>query len=338
MTIAFDAKRYFHNGRGLGNYSRDVVRLLQEYAPEWDLKLVDRTGLSRSLGAYPECDIYHGLSGEIPYRWPLRSSRCKTIVTIHDCIYRRYPELYSPTYRWLFDHKVAYACAHADIIICISEQTRRDVLQYYHPDPRKIRVVYQGCNSQFWNTPRAGDGIVPSEGTEGYILQVGAIEERKNLKSLIRAAALLHYDGRVVAIGSQSRYAAECEALAKELGVRLEIRSDASFRDLPAWYQGAICSVYPSFFEGFGIPILESLCCGTPVITSTGSCFAETGGDAALYADPNSPEDLAEKLSSVLYDEQQRATMIQRGYEQAERFSDERVAAELIKVYLELAE
>ena len=108
------------------------------------------------------------------------------------------------------------------------------------------------------------------------------------------------------------------------------------FEDLPAVYKAAELFCYPSIFEGFGIPILEAMCIGTPVLTSTGSCFAETGGDAALYADPLDAEEIGAQLTRILADETLRDDMRTKGKEQAEKFTDEKVANHLIQVYHEL--
>lgn len=334
MKIAFDAKRYYHNTRGLGNYSRDVVRLLHEYAPDWELDLVDKSGLSRSFMRIPECDIYHGLSGELPFT--IRRQTCKSVVTMHDAIFIRYPELYSPTYRWLFTQKVKYACQVADCIIAISEQTKRDLTEFFHADESKIRVVYQGCNNSF-RQPVSAEQIAAVQTKynlpQQYLLDVGAIEPRKNLHNLIRAMAAAHIDLPLVAIGGHSKYADEAAVLAQELGVTLLLRHQLPFADFPAIYKGADVLCYPSIFEGFGIPILEAMCVGTPVLTSTGSCFAETGGEAALYANPLCPEEIGSQLSRIISDNHLRTEMVEKGFLQAERFSDARVANNLKVVY-----
>jgi len=334
MKIAFDAKRYFHNQRGLGNYSRDVVRLMRTYAPDWQLELVDKSGLARSFMRVPVCDIYHGLSGELPFG--IGRSSCKSVVTMHDAIFIRYPYLYSPTYRWLFTQKVKYACQVADCIIAISEQTKRDMVDYFHADERKIQVVYQGCSNLFRQPVSEEQIQVVREKLnlpEVYLLDVGAIEPRKNLHNLIRAMASKHIDLPLVAMGGHSKYADEAAILAKQLGVTLLLRHQVPFADFPAIYKGALALCYPSVFEGFGIPILEAMCVDTPVLTSTGSCFAETGGDAALYANPLDVEQIGEQLSRIINDNHLREEMVAKGKVQAERFSDQAVAKHLRQVY-----
>jgi len=339
MKIAFDAKRYYHNHRGLGNYSRDVIRLLDKYEPDWTLQLVDKSGLARSFMHVPECDIYHGLSGELPFG--ITHAKAKSIVTMHDAIFVRYPELYSPTYRWLFTQKVKYACQAADRIIAISEQTKRDMIEFFHADEKKIHVVYQGCNYLFRQV--VSDNLVAKVKTEyalpdKYLLDVGAIEPRKNLHALICAIASAKIDLPLVVIGAGSHgdYAKEARWLAHDLKVKLIFCRNVSFGDFPAIYKGAHVLCYPSIFEGFGIPILEAMCVGTPVLTSTGSCFGETGGDAALYADPYSVEEIGCQLARLVEDEALRKQQISKGYAQAELFSDERVATNLINQYQSL--
>jgi len=229
MIIAFDAKRAFANRRGLGNYSRDVIRLMRTYAPENDYvlfgspsdayepgaaRVVSPKGLWRCfpslwrtcgcLNSLDGIDIYHGLSGELPFG--IHRKEVKTVVTVHDAIFMRYPELYSATYRWLFARKVQYACDHADLIIAISEQTKRDIIEFFHADERKIHVVYQGCNNRFREpVSEARLAAVRKQYRlpEQFILSVGAIEPRKNLKNLIEAMSMAHIDLPLVAVGAR---------------------------------------------------------------------------------------------------------------------------------------
>lgn len=368
LTIAFDAKRAFLNNRGLGNYSRDVIRLLTTYAPEHTYLLctpsLNKERLSQSwfdpslhvvtphglwslspslwrtkgvLGDVGNADVYFGLSGELPYGIDRRPIR--TVVTMHDAIFLRYPELYSPTYRWLFRRKVQYACDIADTVIAISEQTKRDLIEFFHTDERKIEVVYQGC-SHIFRQPVSEEQVRAVKAKyqlpECYLLDVGAIEPRKNLKNLVLALATLpeYKDIPLIAVGGRTAYTAEVEQIARQLGINLRCLHSVAFADFPALYKGATVFCYPSVFEGFGIPILEAMCVGVPVLTSTGSCFAETGGEAALYADPLNVQEIGGQLQRVLADETLRQTMIAKGYAQARRFTDERVAENLCRVVL----
>lgn len=362
MRIAFDAKRAYHNTRGLGNYSRDVIRLLTSYAPEHEYYLFAKPtnkyifpntktispiafwkfcpSLWRSCGCVSQLrdmDVYWGLSGELPFgihRLPIRK-----IVTIHDAIFIRYPELYSSTYRALFTRKVQYACDHADVIIAISEQTKRDIIEFFHADESKIRVVYQGCNNCYRESvsnSQIATVRMRYNLPQRYILTVGAIEPRKNLQNLINALAIQSIDIPIVAVGGKSAYAEKMAALAQDKGVDLRFIHGVPLSDLPAIYKGAVLFCYPSIFEGFGIPILEAMCVGTPVLTSTGSCFAETGGDAALYANPLEPMEIGAKLCDILLDPDLRNSLILAGFRQVELFADKNVAQNINQILNEL--
>ena len=284
-------------------------------------------------------DIYHlwvfPKDFELPFG--IHRKAVKKVVTIHDAIFLRYPELYSAGYRRMFTCKVQYACDHADLIIAISEQTKRDIIEFFHADERKIHVVYQGCNNRFREpvtAEKTAQVKMLYKLPERYILTVGAIEPRKNLSHLIEAMSHAQIELPLVAIGGKSAYAEQMAQLAQEKGVTLQMIHNLPFEDLPAVYKEAEVFCYPSIFEGFGIPILESMCIGTPVLTSTGSCFAETGGDAALYADPYRPEQIGAQLSRILSDTALRETMRTKGFAQAQKFTDEQVAANLVRAVL----
>lgn len=365
MKIAFDAKRAFANARGLGNYSRDTIRLITTYAPQNTYllcgqptprfhldgaQILSPQGMWRAIPwawrskgcvralVRNGVEVYHGLSGEIPFG--IHQTHIKTIVTMHDAIFVRNPELYSATYRWIFAQKVRYACRYADLIIAISEQTKQDLIDYFHADEHKIRVVYQGCHKQF-REPISDEMVIQMRQhyqlPEHYLLYVGAIEQRKNLLNLVKAIEVSKIQIPIVLVGAHSEYAEQVAALAAQSGVQVQFLHGIPFSDFPAIYRGAELFVYPSIFEGFGIPILEAMCAGVPVVTSTGSCFEETGGTAALYADPYQPAEIGKQIARVLSDKTLRTQMVQRGHEQAEKFTDEQVAQHLLSVYSELA-
>ena len=232
-----------------------------------------------------------------------------------------------------------YAVRVADIVIAVSEQTKQDIITFFHCDEKKIRVVYQGCNRVF-REPVTAEKITEVRAAyrlpESYVLYVGALEERKNLHLLVEAFALAGLTIPLVLVGAWSTYVKALQKQAAQAGVKLQILSNVPLADLPALYHEASLFVYPSVFEGFGIPILEAMCVGTPVLTSTGSCFSEVGGEAALYANPAQTEEIARQLAYVLSDSSLRVQMTERGHRQAENFIDEKVAQHLIAVYKEL--
>jgi len=368
MIIGYDAKRAFCNRRGLGNYSRDIIRLMSHYSPENKYLLytpridnglfdpdptatetilphrfVDKKipSLWRSSGICKDIrthkvDIFHGLSQELPVG--IEKTGAKSVVTMHDAIFVRYPELYDPFYRTIFTKKNRYSCKVADRIVAISEQTKNDIIEFFGADPGKIDVVYQGCNNIF-RQPILPNDIAAVKRKynlpNDFIVTVGAIEKRKNQGIILDALYQSKIDIPLVIIGGKTKYAEEISKKAHEYSLdrQIIVVNNVSTVDLPAIYHAALCMVYPSLFEGFGIPILEALCCQTPVITSQGSCFAETGGDAALYIDPKNADDLADKLQQVLTNKELTKEMTNRGLMHAEKFTDEKIAQRLSLAY-----
>ena len=215
MKIAFDGKRFFNNSSGLGNYSRDLVRILATYFPENKYVLLnkDQSEKGKEILKLPNvsfqktlagnfsrqfkmgkdaqqinADIFHGLSGELPLKWS--DKPIKKIVTIHDLIFLRFPQYYS-----FFDRKIHFwkfkkAVEQADLIIAISEQTKRDIIQFLKVPEEKIRVVYQGCHHAFKENQSADflNSIKEKYNLpKRFILNVGTIEERKNLLHIVKA-------------------------------------------------------------------------------------------------------------------------------------------------------
>lgn len=375
MKIGFDAKRLFNNFTGLGNYSRFVVQSLLEFeqheslvlftpkakkldhpdikpiatAPQVEVitpsglyRWAGMTSLWRSFGIGAErsaqsLDVFHGLSQELPSGLP---ARVRKIVTVHDLIFLRYPQLYGRIDARIYHHKVKNACADADVVICISQQTAQDVMAFLKTPEEKIVVIYQGTHPQFvvQETMSRRAEITKKWGLPStYILTVGTIEPRKNLLSVVKALAGIPKEMRLplVVIGRETAYKDTVVEEAARLDVLDEIifLHRVPFADLPAIYQGSSLFLYPSLFEGFGIPILEALQSRVPVISSTGSCFMEAGGTHSLYADPSDSDQLAAHILHVLTDSELRQTMIAQGLSHAQSFSPEKIANALMRVY-----
>lgn len=370
MRIGFDAKRAFFNRSGLGVYSRGTIRLLAEYAPQNDYVLFspkhgNRAGFDVPQGVETVCpqglaakfpslwrsygmsgsirrsgvDIYHGLSHELPS--DIRRAGVRSVVTMHDIIFVHHPELYKPADRYLYTKKYGRSCRDADRIVAISEQTRIDLVNEWNVAPEKIDVVYQGCDPQFAVEVPSGrrDEVRAKYNLPGsYILSVGSIEERKNLMLTVRAMAEGEIDAQLVACGRRTPYADRIMeyAVSKGIAGRVHMLHDVAFGDLPAIYQMADVFVYASLFEGFGIPILEAFNSRVPVITSAGGVFTETGGNAAMYVNPFSVEEMAEALKQVLGGAALTADMVAKGVSHAEKFTEPSIAANLDKVYSSL--
>jgi glycosyltransferase involved in cell wall biosynthesis len=384
MKIAFDAKRAYQNGTGLGHYSRTLISSLAESYKENEYflcapKLTNRFNIS-SLGNIQnvtphgfvskmlrsiwrsswvvkdldkiDVDIYHGLSNEIPRN--INKTKIKSVVTVHDLIFERYPEQYNKIDVQIYRQKFKYACQHADVVIAISQQTKDDILKFYKIPEHKIVICYQSCNSSFATRVSEEEKQrvksvynLPGE----FYLYVGSIIERKNLLNICKALPILEKLGNpipLVVIGEGSEYKQKVKQYISEAGLeqrviflsdREDLKSLHSFitaKDFPAIYQQALCMVYPSFFEGFGIPVLEALWSKIPVITSNVSCLPETGGDAAFYVDPSSPEEIAAALNNISVDKVMVETMVKKGWLHAQKFTPQKCAAEVMQVYLRL--
>lgn len=366
MRIGFDAKRALHNTTGLGNYARDLLRMLHRHAPEHELyaysprpgrvafDLGERFHLcfpATALGrAFPALwrqagiardlrrdgiRLFHGLTMELPLG--IERSGVASVVTIHDLIFERFPELYSPIDRRIYSWKARGAVKRADLVLAVSEQTRLDLVERYGVPPGKVRVVYQGCREIFKSAP--SPGVVEAarrrfELPERFVLNVGTVEPRKNLLAAVRAVEGIP-GVSLVAVGRPTAYAREVldRVRARGLGDRVRLLSGVSMPELAALYRLAGALVYPSLFEGFGLPILEALFSGTPVVTSRGGCFGEVGGPGSAYVDPEDPGEIRAALEAVLSDPARREAMRRAGLAHAERFRDEVIVRDLLAAY-----
>lgn len=371
MNIAFDAKRAFKNRTGLGNYSRSLVAALHQYYPQHQYLLytpllqgpslfdqafdMPRVKVIQSPGKFlssfwrsfripytlPKKDVqvYHGLSAELPAGSVPHG--VKYVVTIHDLIFLRFPDLYPALDRKIYWYKTKSACDKADLIIAISEQTKRDLIRYMKVPADKIRVVYQTCHEVFEQTvPAQQLSIVAAKYKlpQRFVLSVGTIETRKNVLLIVKALRELPADVALVLVGKKTDYAAEVESYIAAHGLqkRVYILSDVGFADLPAVYQLATIFVYPSIFEGFGIPVVEAIKCRVPVIAATGSCLEEAGGPDSLYVHPDDDAALAAHIAHLWNQEDKRQEQIVKALKYAERFTTAHFAGHTMQVYQEL--
>lgn len=369
INIGLDAKRAFMNFSGLGNYSRAFISAMSGLYPERRYILyTPKNRLRPGMGGFLESgsvevrmpsglnalfssllwrshticrdllrdkvDLYHGLSGELP----LERIPVKSVVTMHDAIFMRFPELYKPIDCRIYARKFAAACKNADAIISISKATADEIIHYFNADPAKIEVVYQGCDTIFRNSP------TPEEVTavkvkyslpERYILSVGTIEERKNLVTTVRALKQLPEEISLVAVGRPTAYLERVKAAVAELGLerRVKFVHGASFQDFPAIYKGADALVYISIFEGFGLPVLEGITVGVPVVTSNLSSMPEAGGDAVCLVNPKETDAVARALREICYTPGFAAEMVARGYAYSRNFVEEKTAGAVNEIY-----
>ncbi len=365
MHVGFDAKRAFQNTTGLGNYSRDVLRVLARHRPghryvaygprPFAGKLAEGveargpdSALWRKLGSAwrvaglaaqlrrDGVELFHGLSNELPLG--IEKAGVRSVVTIHDLIFERFPELYPPIDRRIYQWKFRSAAARADVVVAISEQTKADLVERYGVPPARIRVVYQGCHPAFQapaDPAALAEARVRLALPDRYVLQVGTVERRKNLLLTVEALSGLPADVQLLVVGRQTEYAEEVRQRAQRLGVagRVRFLTGVGTGDLAALYRLAAAATYPSIFEGFGIPIVEALFCGAPVVTTAGGVFPEAAGPGSAYVDPQDADGLRAALRAILEDEGRRAAMRRAGLDFVQRFRDEAIAEGIFAAY-----
>ena len=311
MKIGFDAKRYYHNQTGLGNYSRTLVGGLQKLFPDNEYVLYDESSLTRtfSLGkkaAKDGCDIYHGLSNEIPFDLST-GKRPLSVVTIHDVAWLTFPDMYHWADRKIYNWKYGSSCRRADMVLAISESTKRDVIRFYGVKEEKVKVIYQPVQ-EYYYTPlpdETCDRLITEhfgkEGLPPFILYVGSINSRKNLLGALQALAMIPKENRplLLIIGNGREYRKECEAFIAKNSLEAYTRIETNIHNnqlLQALYTRAMLFIYPSFYEGFGLPVVEAALQQTPVITTTVSSLPEAAGPDACLIDPHA-SDAAEQMA-----------------------------------------
>ena len=374
LTIGYDAKRAVSNGTGLGNYCRtllndlgtiDTTDSFRLYVPDLgrdDLrsqldmprnmsfvtpanKLVKPLrSLWRIKGIVNDLkrdgvDIYHGLTGELPLG--LSEAGIKSVVTIHDLIFMRCPEYYNPVDVAIYKWKFRNTCKQADRIIAISECTRRDIMELGEIDDSRIDVVYQSCDTRFRllvSPEQKQDVRARYSLPKRYVLFVGTIEERKNALLAAQALPYLSDDIHLVLVGRQTAYAKTITSFARQNGLanRIHMLSGVPTSDLYAIYQQAECFVYPSRYEGFGIPVIEAIQSRLPVIACTGSCLEEAGGPDNVYVDPDEPQEMAMAIKSITDNPDAARQIVTRSLDYIRRFENGNVAQEMLNVYRSL--
>ena len=332
MILGYDAKRLFHNTSGLGNYSRTLLQDLRQNYPEnkyhlftpslskqpWTNAFLNEPfrvhkpevkiwwWRSWSLpGSFPAgLQLYHGLSHELPFT--IHRSGVRSIVTIHDLIYRHFPQDFPKPDRIVYEQKIRYALQRAHHVVAISNHTLNDIQSHYHLSPDRISVIYQAVHPLFRQMPpqKSLDATKKRFGLpENYLLYVGAISHRKNLLLVLQA---LHADRRLdvplVVIGKGKHYEQKCRQYveANGLGKQVIWLGHVAPDQIPSLVKGASVVIYPSLYEGFGLPVLESIMLDVPVITTSESSLPEAGGQLAHYIRGRDPAELAERLHVVL--------------------------------------
>jgi glycosyltransferase involved in cell wall biosynthesis len=371
MRICLNASPAVHHIAGLGRYTQELMTALldvdseNEYVafynrpseaqvdppldrlPHLTTNLATKPWRMSALVAhfaripqnrlFPGIHLFHATDHLLP-----RLTNLKSVFTLHDLVFRFYPHTHKPLNRWFLTLMMPRFLRAADAVIAVSESSKRDAIQAYGIDEGKITVIYEGVSGQFRRaTPEAitavrGKYSLPDE----FILSVATIEPRKNLTSLLEAYHALRDEAPpgLVIVGKKGwLYSGFFDRL-RELGLEHEVLFPGFVpdEDLPALYSAADLFVFPSLYEGFGLPVLEALACGTPVVASNAASLPEVAGEAALLVDPTSVSDLVRAVRDVLGSEELREDLKARGPRQAARFSWRKAARETLAVYTSL--
>jgi len=368
VRIGIDARKL--HDFGIGTYIRNLLRQLSRMDRETDFVMLcrpeDREALS-SLGEnfrpVPETAGNYSIAEQVKVPLALRREgvtlfhaphyvlpplvRCNSVVTIHDCIHLMFPQ-YLP-------NRIALAYARASIgiaarratrVLTVSESSKRDILRFVDTQPDKIDVIYNAYDDRFGVEPREEDVIRVRERFQlhdEFVLYAGNVKPHKNVERLIQAFHLLRQRGldhlKLVIIGDEvSRYAALRRAVHKhQLHQHVRFLGYLPEETLAVMYRLAGVFVFPSLYEGFGLPPLEAMASGTPVVTSNVSSLPEVAGDAAVLVDPYDPAAIADGIENVLTDERVRRELRKKGLERARQFSWEASVRRVRDIYLEAA-
>ncbi len=368
MTIYLDISAAVHHRAGLGRYAESLIRALVTAHPDRyalfynrELGIEPLAGLEHlptqtvALGykpwrllvwlgqlahlgfdpLVPDAGLFHATEHLL-----LSLHSVPTILTVHDLIFRNLPAHHKPLNRWYLNLTMPLYCRRATHIIAVSECTRRDMVAAYNLPREKITVVHEAAAPRF--RPQSPDTVVAVRARyhlpDRYLLFVGTIEPRKNLTRLLSGFEAIHADGLtdgLVIVGKRGWLYDDFFSRLEQSPARAAVILPGYVpdEDLPAIYAGAQALILPSLYEGFGLPVLEAMACGTPVTCSDTSSLPEIAGDAALHFDPDSVESLTDALRLLLSDTDLRAALRQRGFEQAVKFSWDQVAAETGAVY-----
>jgi glycosyltransferase involved in cell wall biosynthesis len=311
-------------------------------SPRWLARLWHRAHIPIPVEVFVGgVGLYHATDFVLPPTLP----RTKTLLTVHDLSYVRVPEAASPGLKDYLGRVVPSSVARADFVVADSQATKSDLVELYGVSESKVSVLLSGVGSRF---KRENDASVLLTtrirykiGMSPYIFSVGTVQPRKNYGRLIQALALLRvsgYDIDLVIAGGRGWLEDPIYATINTTGMQDHVHfiGFADEADLPALYSAAYCCALPSLYEGFGLPILEAMACGTPVITSNISSLPEVAGDAAIMVDPYDLDAITDAIKRLLDDTSLYQAYVQKGYERAKQFTWDNSARQLREIYAKL--
>ena len=369
MRIAIDARKL--RDFGLGTYIRNILIELSRLDQANDYVVLCRPDdvesgevLGRNFRMVPESARTYSIEEQIKIPLALARERvrlvhephyvlppaigCRSVVTIHDCIHLMFPQYLPSKLAYVYAKASMWgATRKADRILTVSEASKRDILRFFDVKPEKVVVIYNAIDERFLAPADAGRMDLVRQRYQldhPFILYVGNIKPHKNVERLIdafgRARSACPDDLKLVIIGDElSRYPALRQAVHRhKLDKQVRFLGFQPQETLAAFYRLARAFVFPSLYEGFGLPPLEAMACGTPVVTSNVSSLPEVAGGAALLVDPHDTDAIAEGIKRAVNDEDVRADLIARGLARARQFSWAQSVAKIHKIYMEVAE
>lgn len=287
-----------------------------------------------------KADVSHFFNFFIP-----NNIKSKTIVTVYDMVYKFYPETMNKKNYKILDKNLQRSCRDADLILTISENSRKEIVEFMDVPHDKIRIVYPAADIDIFYSREETHtkNILKNKYNldSDYILYLGALEPRKNITTLINAFKIVSERNRYINLvisGPRGWLYEDIFKLVKDLNIedRVIFTGYVAEEDKPAIYAGALAFVFPSFYEGFGIPPLEAMACGTPVIVSNTSSLPEVVGDAGILINPMDIESLAFEIDRLINDQALRKNYIEKGLERAENFSWDDSAKKVVDIYRSL--
>jgi glycosyltransferase involved in cell wall biosynthesis len=279
-------------------------------------------------------DVFHSSD------WTQPPSRAAKVTTIHDFGFLKYPEVAHPKIKAVHQRRLAWVKKEADLVIAVSQSTKRDIMEILAIPEKKIKVVYEAASEDFKpikNKKKIEQVKKKFKINGNYLLSVATLEPRKNLKRIIEAFKMLKTkDLKLVIVGKQGWDDSLPKLNFKRRNSKIIFTGYISGENKTALYSGATCLVYPSLYEGFGLPVLEAMKCGCPVLASNISSLPEVAGHAGILVDPVDVEEIAKGMGEIINNKEKREEMIKKGLKQIKKFSWEKAAKETLKIYQEV--
>lgn len=369
FTVGVEANAYYKNSAGTGVYIRSLVSVWQKNNPDVQLLLYAHNRPSQMDLGKKKNVLKRILNGFRDIFWmqiilPIKLIRdrvdvlfcpaflgpvfspCPKVINILDLSFIRYPQVIDRLYRFFLKCQLPLVISNANVILGISELSKKEIVELFKISPEKVKVTYLACGPEYKviEDPQQIENIKKKYSLpEKFIIHVGTLEPRKNIPNLISAFGILKknnlFEHKLAIVGGRGWYYEKIFEKVTELKLEKEVifTGFVPEKDLPLLYNAADVFVFPSIYEAFSMPILEAMACGCPVICSRAASLPEIGGEAAVYFNPQNPEEIAAAILKVVSNENLKKELSLKGLAQAQKFSWEKAAAETLKVLIEAA-